>query len=171
MDTSATMNVMSTNDQDLPEEIRQALLPVRRDLTAAGIALPVEVVRPKGLSSHLLDMGAQHASVRLGGRVVGQLRIDLANTGAQRTWHLADQVQDYVLETPWAAGAAVTWPRCLVGHAHPMKAQISADDVAWVCPRVPSVRVPVGLHPGRFLEPTDLTTAENVAVESDGADR
>ena len=148
---------MSTDDQGLPEEIRNALLPVRRDLATAGVALTFENARPEDTPPHLLGADTQHAWARLGGRVVGQVAIDLAKTAALRTWYLADQIQDYVLETPWESGKAVSWPSCLSGHAHPMKAEILGDDVWWVCPRELSVRVRVGWHPGRFLTRTDIT--------------
>jgi hypothetical protein len=140
------------DEWSLPGEIRVALQAVWRDLVAAGLDISIEA-----LSRHCAGM--QNAQVRVGGRVVGQIGIDLVNTAPQRVWHLADQLQEYALETPWGSGEAVTWPLCLSGHPHPMKARILAEDVWWICPREPSSRVRIGRHPGRALMTTDFVDA------------
>lgn len=140
----------ASGERSLPGEIRTALLPVCRDLAAADVALAIEA-----LPRRFVSTGTEHAQVRIAGRVVGEIGIDLANTTAARVWHLADQLQEYVLETPWGSGRAVTWPYCLAGHPHPMAAKLLANDAWWICPGGSATRVRIGAHPGRALVAID----------------
>jgi hypothetical protein len=151
------MTKMFTDIEDVPDEIREAIAPIGHDLAIAEIRVSIERVAPNSAPPHLLGMGTQHAQVRLAGRVVGQIGIDLTNSVPYRTWHLADQIQGYILETPWKSGRATTWPRCISDHPHPMRPAVQGEEVWWVCPRDESTRVHIGDHPGH------LPTAGHIA--------
>lgn len=122
------------------EEAFQALL---RDLSTAGLS-----ARLKEDSSGLKD-GMLRADLSVGGRRIGHLAVDPAQEPSVRTWWLAHQVQDLILEEVRdAEGHNVPWPRCTEGHPHPMRPAPEPDEAIWVCPSRDGVTVPMGEHPG-----------------------
>ncbi|MCM3884664.1 hypothetical protein [Frankia sp. R82] len=148
---------MSTSPDFALAPLLEAFIPVDRDLTTAGVVVALEHAPTPPVSPTVYG-GMLYARIRLIGQAVGNLGIDIAHSPSQQTLNLADQTQDYVLETPWREGRAAVWPVCVEGHGHPMKALLESDWRApfWCCPRDASIRLLIGTHPGRPPRGTDL---------------
>lgn len=57
-------------------------------------------------------------------------------TAAELLVHLADQVQDWAVETLWSEGASAVWPQCPTHpDTHPLTATLRTDAAVWVCPK------------------------------------
>lgn len=57
-------------------------------------------------------------------------------TAAELLVHLADQVQDWAVETLWSEGASAVWPECPTHpDTHPLTATVRTDTAVWVCPK------------------------------------
>ncbi|MEV6282169.1 hypothetical protein [Kribbella sp. NPDC051770] len=57
-------------------------------------------------------------------------------SGAELVQHVADQVQEFVVEELWLAGRSTSWPECEEHPGtHPLEAQLVEDAAVWVCPK------------------------------------
>ncbi|GAB3812456.1 hypothetical protein [Kribbella italica] len=55
---------------------------------------------------------------------------------AERVVHVADQVQEFILEELWGLGRSATWPECAEHPgSHPLEARLTDDGPGWVCPK------------------------------------
>jgi hypothetical protein len=57
-------------------------------------------------------------------------------TEADRLVHVADQVQEVVLEELWQLGLPATWPECPEHPAsHPLTPVLTSAGPSWQCPK------------------------------------
>ena len=72
---------------------------------------------------------------------------------AEQLAHLADQVQEWAVETLWAAGRSAVWPECPEHpDSHPLRPQVADEytpeaTAVWCCPKSGHVIAPVGELP------------------------
>ncbi|RKR86102.1 hypothetical protein BDK92_0323 [Micromonospora pisi] len=119
--------------------LRQALEPVLRDINATGAPLPD--IRDDDWTR---DPGAESAMLwSPDGSGVGVSAI-VAQPAPDRVAHVADQVQEWVIEELWRR-AATNWPVC-PRHPdnHPLTATVRGAVAVWVCPVDGAVVAPVG---------------------------
>ncbi len=119
--------------------LREALEPVLRDVAATGAPMPD--VRDGDWAGDA-DTASAVLWSRDGNGAGVQVR--LSGSGADRVAHVADQVQEFVIEE-LAGLAATNWPVC-PRHptTHPLEA-MSKDGVAvWACPAEPIPVSPIG---------------------------
>jgi hypothetical protein len=61
--------------------------------------------------------------------------VDARLNPPKRLAHLADQVQQWVIEELASSGAPTNWPRCpRHPHSHPMSAEVRDGTAVWICP-------------------------------------
>lgn len=113
----------------MDELMRQALVPVLRDLEAAVVAAPrIEVNDWTGDADWPSVTLWSPTGSGMGVQVPRQARL------SERIASVADQVQEFVIEELWRQ-AATNWPPC-PRHptSHPMKAMAQDDAAVWACP-------------------------------------
>lgn len=109
--------------------IRQALVPVLRDLESSGITSPrIEATDWSGEPDWPSVMLWSPTGSGMGARVSRVARM------FERVASVADQVKKFVIEELWSY-APTNWPPC-PRHptTHPMKAMVQEDAAVWVCP-------------------------------------
>ena len=109
--------------------MRQALVPVLRDLEAAVVAAPrIEADDWTG--------DADRPSVMLWSPTGSGMGVQVSRLApmSERIASVADQVQEFVIEELWRR-ASTNWPPCpRHPSTHPMKAMAQDDAAVWVCP-------------------------------------
>lgn len=109
--------------------LRLSLAPVLRDVAASGVPMPDIRDKVWTRQSHI-------ASAMMWSRTGGGtgVQVDLTASEPDRVAHVADQVQEWVIEELWGH-APTNWPVC-PGHpaTHPLSAGTAGDVAAWVCP-------------------------------------
>jgi hypothetical protein len=121
------------------EVLRQALEPVLRDLRNSGIAAPrIEDVE----SADDADMPS--AMLRSPGGSGMGVNVNPTALEFERVAHVADQVQEWVIEELWGH-APTNWPRCPTHpNRHPLQASTPDGMAAWMCPSDDMPIAPIG---------------------------
>ncbi|MFY9928889.1 MAG: hypothetical protein WAK82_12860 [Streptosporangiaceae bacterium] len=112
-------------------ELAEALAPVLRDLANTGAPSPVieeeQWSDVEGQLTAMLrrpDHTGQGVFVMAGEPRLGQVAA------------VADQVQEWVVETQWLEGQPVAWPVCPEHpDSHPLAARRTEDRAVWACPQ------------------------------------
>jgi hypothetical protein len=110
-------------------ELARALAPVLHDLETTGA--PVPRVDDRDWSG--LDGDASATLYSADGSGMG-IRVSLGDGRAEQVAHVADQVQEWAVETLWSS-APTNWPLC-PHHptTHPMTAEVRDGAARWSCP-------------------------------------
>lgn len=113
----------------MDEVLRQALVPVLRDLESSGIATPrIEVDGWWSDPDLPTVMLWSPDGSGMGVNVFPPTRM------SERIASVADQIQELVIEELWRRGPT-NWPRCpRHPSTHPMKALAQDDAAMWACP-------------------------------------
>lgn len=120
-------------------ELRVHLEPVLRDLRSAAAILP-DVLEQ---TSEDLD---NVISARIGSSDHARgIRVPLYSDSGQRLAGLADQVQEWEIESLAAARRPAVWPECpRHPNSHPLSAQVRDDAAVWLCPKTGDLIAPIG---------------------------
>ncbi len=109
--------------------LEQALAPVLRDLSGAGVApARIEEENWTGLEDR------PSAMVRSADGSGSGIGVDRQATSAERVAAVADQIQEWAIEELWG-NAPTNWPQCPQHpETHPLKATVQHKMAVWVCP-------------------------------------
>jgi hypothetical protein len=119
--------------------IREAIDAVRQDLLAGAAAAELTGRLPGlGIEARLVDSGAADVVSSLAGGETYLFRVSTSSDLATLTCHLADRLQDFVVENLRRAA-----PRC-PSHPHPLEPDVVAERAVWRCPAVPQWTCPIG---------------------------
>ena len=109
--------------------MRQALVPVLRDLEGAGIAAPrIEADGWTGDADQPSVMLWSPTGSGMGVQVSRQAR------PAEQVASVADQVQEFVIAELWSRAPTNVPPCPRQPSTHPLRAPARDDAAAWVCP-------------------------------------
>lgn len=122
------------------EVLRQSLEPILRDLRRSGLDEPT--IEDRHWTGDYQSPSAMLWSADGSGSGVSVQR---SATAFERIAEVADQVQEWAIESQlWGAGAT-NWPRCPAHpDSHPMEMTAVDDAAVWVCPRSREVMAPIG---------------------------
>jgi hypothetical protein len=112
-------------------ELTAALTPVLRDLETTGGP------RPEVRDEQWSDMAGQLTAYLYRPDGTGQGVFVMAGEARpDQVAAVADQVQEWAVETLWQISLPATWPECPEHpDSHPLAAQRHGDRAVWVCPR------------------------------------
>ena len=131
---------MGTGETGVQAELAEALAPVLRDLDSSGG--PRLEVRDEQWSDFEGQLTAMLWRSGGGGQGVSVM------TGEPRPEQIAsvaDQVQEWAVETLWQEGRPATWPECPEHPgSHPLQALRREDRAVWACPRTGELVCEVG---------------------------
>ncbi|MFI6759859.1 hypothetical protein ACIBF5_12060 [Micromonospora sp. NPDC050417] len=121
------------------EVLRQALEPVLRDIGVSGA--PVPDIRDEDWAD---DPGTESAMLWSRDGSGAGVSVIVAQSAPDRVAHVADQVQEWVIEELWRR-APTNWPVCpRHPDSHPLVATVRGAAAVWVCPVDEAVVAPVG---------------------------
>jgi hypothetical protein len=122
--------------------LTSALRPVLRDLATLANGLAPQIIDEQwpGQLGQLTARLGDPAS----GRSMG-ISVMTSESPSERVASLADQVQEWVIETLWLTGLPATWPECpLHPNSHPLRATADGDQAMWTCPKLNVPIAPIG---------------------------
>lgn len=128
----------------MDEVLERAMEPVLRDVRSSGLEPPgigdePWADDPSSVSAMLWSADGSGVGVSADRRVAEHERIA----------RVADQVQEWVIEQRWGAGAT-NWPACpRHPDSHPLQASVRGGAAVWLCP-ADDVPVAPSAHSDRF---------------------
>jgi hypothetical protein len=112
-------------------DLASALDAVQQDLRSTG-GIDLRISDEPATS----DLGYESVLLLSGRRSTTGLLAPTAMSDDERLVHVADQVQDFVLEELGRLGLPATWPECPEHPAsHPLNAVLAPSGPRWQCPK------------------------------------